>query len=207
LLSFSYSIFILLSHCSIYNIFNSEFRIALRGKVNDTVNIGLTSIESMLPIGRGQRQLILGDRNTGKTSIFVAAVVTANLKEVSLNSFGSKRLFCFYVGICLNLSKLYKLIDTIVLNKCFTFYCLSTHSSSSAMLTFTAPMNGIVIAEIMRDRGFDCLIAFDDLSKHSKCYRQISLTLGNMVGRDAFPANIFNIHSSLLERCGKLNNI
>lgn len=184
--------------------------------MNETLITGLRIVDTLLPLGRGQRQLILGDRNTGKTSIGLSTLITNNKNNYvgSIDGFGSKRLFGIYMGINQNLSKLYKL--TRLFN--FTFYSLlttttttltlilGTHSSSSAMITLTLPILGTTLGEILRDRGFDVLICLDDLTKHAKSYRQISLIVGKVPSRDAFPADIFNIHSSILERCGRLNN-
>ena len=179
-------------------------RIALRAKVNDSLITGLRVVDSILPVGRGQRQLILGDRYTGKTSIFLSLLITLNRLNflVAIDGFGTQRLFGIYIGMNQNLSKLSQLISSIVIDW-FTLI-LASHSSSSSLLSFLIALIGISIAERLRDRGFDSCICFDDLSKHSKCYRQISLILAKIPSRDAFPADIFNIHSSLLERCGKL---
>ena len=116
---------------------------------------------------------------------------------------GTKRVFGIYIGINQNLSKLGKLISFVWL---VDWYCLvlSSHSSSSSLLSYTLPLIGISIAERLRDRGFDTILCFDDSSKHSKSYRQISLILSKIPSRDAFPSDIFNIHASILERCGKL---
>ena len=116
---------------------------------------------------------------------------------------GTKRIFGLYVGINQNLSKLSKFISFIYL---INWYCLilSSHSSSSSLLSYTLPLIGISIAERLRDRGFDCIICFDDFSKHPKSYRQISLILAKIPSRDAFPSDIPNIHASISERCGKL---
>ncbi len=121
----------------------------------------------------------------------------------SIEGMGTKRIFGLYVGINQNLSKLSKFISFIWL---INWYCLilSSHSSSSSLLSYTLPLIGISIAERLRDRGFDSVICFDDFSKHSKSYRQISLILAKIPSRDAFPSDIFNIHASILERCGKL---
>ncbi len=121
----------------------------------------------------------------------------------SIEGMGTKRIFALYVGINQNLSKLSKFISFIWL---INWYCLilSSHSSSSSLLSYTLPLIGISIAERVRDRGFDSVICFDDFSKHSKSYRQISLILAKIPSRDAFPSDIFNIHASILERCGKL---
>ncbi len=121
----------------------------------------------------------------------------------SIEGLGTSRIFALYVGIHQNLSKLSKFISFIWL---INWYCLilSSHSSSSSLLSYTLPLIGISIAERLRDRGFDSVICLDDFSKHSKSYRQISLILAKIPSRDAFPSDIFNIHASILERCGKL---
>jgi len=117
----------------------------------------------------------------------------------SIEGFGTKRLFGIYIGVNVSLNKLSKLILYLIFNNWYTFI-LSTHSSSSSLLSFIVPLIGVTIAERLRDRGFDCCICFDDLSKHSRSYRQISLSQNKIPSRDAYPSDIFNIHSSLLER-------
>lgn len=166
---------------------------------------GLRIVDSMLAIGRGQRQLILGDRYTGKTSIYISLLLKVNVVNVigSLDGLGSRRIFGLYVGINQNLSKLSKLIYLFGVINWFSLI-LATHSSSSSLLSFMLPMIAVSISERLRDRGYDICICFDDLSKHSKAYRQCSLLLNKIPSRDAYPADIFNVHSSLLERCGKL---
>jgi proton translocating ATP synthase F1 alpha subunit len=147
----------------------------------------------------------LGDRSTGKTSIFLYTVLSSYYFNyvASVDGFGVKRIFSVYVGVSLNLSKLSKLIASIVFN--YYLLVIATHSSSTAIINFLIVFIGITICELIRDRGYDSVICFDDLSKHAKSYRQISLILGRVPSRDAFPADVFNIHSSLLERCGKLS--
>ena len=186
------------------NLLKRGCRIALRGKVNDSLISGLRLIDSILPVGRGQRQLILGDRYTGKTSIFLSFLLTSNRFNFigSIDGFGTKRLFAPYIGMNQNLSKLSQLINSLFYD--WFSLILTSHSSSSSLLSSIIPLIGISIAERLRDRASECIICFDDLSKHSKSYRQISLILAKIPSRDAFPADIFNIHSSLLERCGKL---
>ena len=190
------------------NLLNKGSRIALRGKVNDTMSTGLLIVDSCLPIGRGQRQLILGDRYTGKTSIFISSIITSNFtSNLTINGFGTKRLYSIYVAININLSKLLSIIDSIFnSNSQHNTLILSTQSSTNSLLSFLLPNLGINIAETLRNIGIDTLICFDDLSKHSKAYRQISLLSSIIPSRDAFPSNIFNIHSSLLERSGKLSS-
>jgi F-type H+-transporting ATPase subunit alpha len=214
-------------------------RIALRNKVNDSLITGIRLVDSCLPIGRGQRQLILGDKSTGKTSIFVFSLLTSWRYSIisSFEGISTKRLFGLYLGININLSKLMKLLYSVVSYSSFSnteskqfaslndgspsaivlsnslsisnyssvlFLVVSTHSSSSALLSFMIINLGITVGERLRDRGFDSLICFDDLSKHAKCYRQVSLLLGRVPSRDAYSSDVFNIHSSLLERSGRL---
>jgi len=161
-------------------------------------------VDACINIGRGQRQLILGDRSLGKTSIFLSIIITSNLFNyiTTIHGFGSKRLFCIYIGINQNLSKLGYVIHYMLCS--LLMIILSSCSSSSSLLSFSIPLIGISIAERLRDRGYDSSICFDDCSQHSKTYRQISLILAKIPSRDAMPADIFNIHSSLLERSGKL---
>ena len=197
--------FILLYY-AYYNLFKKGVRIALRSKVNDWLLSGIRIIDCILPIGRGQRQLILGDRYTGKTSIYLSLILKLNVNNTigSIDGLGSRRIFGVYCGINQNLSKLSKLIYILGIMNWFTLI-LTTHSSSSSLLSFMIPLIAISISERIRDRGYNVCVCFDDLCKHSKSYRQCSLILNKIPSRDAYPADIFNIHSSLLERCGKLN--
>jgi len=180
-------------------------RIALRNKVNESCLFGITIIDSILPVGQGQRQLILGDRYTGKTSIFLFLLFYYYFifnKNLSIDGFCINRLIGIYIGISQNLTKIktiiYKFINLFIL-------CILSLTSDSCLLSFYLPLFGLSICERLRDRGNNIILCFDDFSKHSKCYRQISLILGKIPSRDAFPSDIFNIHSSLLERCGKLS--
>ena len=180
------------------NLLKRGCRIALRAKVNDSSISGLRVVDSILPVGRGQRQLILGDRYTGKTSISLSFLITSNRFNFigSIDGFGTKRLFALYIGMNQNLSKLSKLINSLIIDR---FSLISTsHSSSSSLLSFMIPLIGISIAERLRDRAFECVICFDDLSKHSKSYRQIPSIPAKIPSRDASPADIFNIHSPTL---------
>ena len=183
------------------NLLKRGIRIALRAKVNDSWITGLRVVDSILPVGRGQRQLILGDRYTGKTCLFLSTLLQSSAMNIlgSIDGLGTKRLFGLYVGLNQNLSKLSKLISSLYYIHWFSFI-LSTHSSSSSLLSFMIPFIGVSIAERLRDRGFDCCICFDDLSKHSRSYRQISILQNKIPSRDAYPSDVFNIHSSLLER-------
>ena len=188
-----------------YNLLKRGVRIALRSKINDCLISGLRLIDSILAIGRGQRQLILGDRYTGKTSIYLSLILKLNILNVigSIDGLGTRRIFGIYIGINQNLSKLSKLMYFLGIINWFSLI-LATHSSSSSLLSFMIPLIAMSISERLRDRGYDICLCFDDLSKHSKAYRQVSLLLNKIPSRDAYPADVFNIHSSLLERCGKL---
>lgn len=190
---------------SYYNLLKRGVRISLRSKVNDSLITGLRIVDSILPVGRGQRQLICGDRYTGKTSIYLSLLLHCNYLSLlgTIEGIGTKRIFGIYIGINQNLSKLCKLITFLLLINWFSLI-ISSHSSSSSLLSYIIPLIGISIAERLRDRGLDTIICFDDLSKHSKSYRQISLILAKIPSRDAFPSDIFNCHSTILERCGKL---
>ena len=185
------------------NLLKRGTRIALRAKVNDSLIFGVQLIDSLLPVGRGQRQLILGDRYTGKTSLFSSSLLHSSMVNVmhTIDGFGSKRIFGIYIGLSQSLNKLSKLISTLSIIGYFIFI-FSTQPSSSSLLSFMIPMIGISIAERIKDRGFDVVLCFDDLSKHSRSYRQISLLQNKIPSRDAYPSDVFNIHSSLLERAG-----
>ncbi len=193
---------------SYYTVFKRGTRIGLRSRVNDSLLVGLRIIDSLLPVGRGQRQLILGDRYSGKTSIFFTLLIKLSTLNIiiSIDGLGTRRTFGIYIGISINLSKLNSIINSLLIINWYVLI-LSTHSSSTALLSFLLPLIGLTLGERLRDRGIDVVICLDDLSKHSKSYRQISLLLGKIPSRDAYPADIFNIHSSLLERCSKLKSI
>ena len=190
---------------SYYNILKRGVRIALRSKVNDSLITGLRIVDSILPVGRGQRQLISGDRYTGKTPIYLPLLLHGNYLSLSgsLEGLGTKRIFGIHIGINQNPSKSSKLISFLWL---INWFCLilGSHSSSSSLLSYTLPLLGISIAERLRDRGFDTIIPFDDSPKHSKSYRQISSIPAKIPSRDASPSDIPNIHASILERGGKL---
>ena len=123
----------------------------------------------------------------------------------SIHGLGSQRLLCIYIGINQNLSKIYKLMNHLFYH--ILFLLLSTHSSSTALLSFIISLVGISIIERLRDRGFDCVICYDDCIQHAKSYRQISLILSKIPSRDAYSADIFNIHASILERSSSINGV
>jgi len=188
-----------------YNLLKRGVRIALRPKVNDCLISGIRIIDSILAIGRGQRQLILGDRYTGKTSIHLSLIPKMNILNIigTIDGLGTRRLFGLYCGINQNLNKMSKLINIFgIINRYSPI--LATHSSPPSSFSSMIPLVAVSIGERLRDRGYDIRICSDDSSKHSKAYRQCSSSLNKIPSRDAFPPDISNIHPSLLERCGKL---
>lgn len=167
-----------------------------RAKVNEALYTGLLAIDAMVPIGKGQRELIMGDRQTGKTSIAVDTI---------LNQKG-KNVYCVYVAIgqkALAISKLVRVLEKYNAMEYTTVVCST--ASDSASLQYIAPYTGTAVAEHFMHEGKDVLIVYDDLSKHAVAYRTISLLLRRPAGREAFPGDIFYIHSRLLERSAKLN--
>ena len=168
-----------------------------RKSVNQPLQTGILSIDAMFPIGRGQRELIIGDRQTGKTSIAIDTILNQKGKDV----------ICVYVAIGHNASTIAKVVNN--LNKYdamdYTIVVAST-ASDSAPLQYIAPYSGTAIAEYFMHKGKDVLIVYDDLSKHAVAYRTLSLLLGRSPGREAYPGDVFYLHSRLLERSSKLKD-
>ena len=182
-------------------------RISLRAKANDNIISGSRVVDAILPVGRGQRQLILGDRYTGKPSISLPLLISSSVlnSSGSIDGSGTKRLFGPYIGINNNPSKLSKLIYSLLSLSIDWFLLVrAPHSAPSSMLSSMLPWIGITIAERLRDRGSDISIRSDDPSKHAKSYRQIPSSIGKIPPRDAYPADVLNIHPPLSERCGKI---
>ena len=167
-----------------------------RKSVNQPLQTGILSIDAMFPIGRGQRELIIGDRQTGKTSIAIDTILNQKGKDV----------ICVYVAIGQKASTIAKVVNN--LNKYdamdYTIVVAST-ASDSAPLQYIAPYSGTAIAEYFMHKGKDVLIVYDDLSKHAVAYRTLSLLLGRSPGREAYPGDVFYLHSRLLERSSRLN--
>ena len=168
-----------------------------RKSVNQPLQTGILSIDAMFPIGRGQRELIIGDRQTGKTSIAIDTILNQKGKDV----------ICVYVAIGQKASTIAKVVNN--LNKYdamdYTIVVAST-ASDSAPLQYIAPYSGTAIAEYFMHKGKDVLIVYDDLSKHAVAYRTLSLLLGRSPGREAYPGDVFYLHSRLLERSSKLKD-
>ena len=168
-----------------------------RQSVKQPMETGILAIDSMFPIGRGQRELIIGDRQTGKTSIAVDTILNQKGKDV----------VCIYVAIGQKASMVAKLVNTLTKNGAMDYsIVLSSTASESASLQYIAPYAGTALAEYFMYKGKDVLIVYDDLSKHAVAYRALSLLLERSPGREAYPGDVFYLHSRLLERSSKLND-
>ena len=168
-----------------------------RQPVSQPMETGILAIDSMFPIGRGQRELIIGDRQTGKTSIALDTILNQKGKDV----------ICIYVAIGQKASTIAKFVNTLKKNDAMD-YCVvvSATASDPAPLQYIAPYSGTSIAEYFMNRGRDVLIVYDDLSKHAVAYRALSLLLERSPGREAYPGDVFYLHSRLLERSAKLSD-
>jgi len=176
-----------------------------RKSVHEPMQTGLKSVDSLVPIGRGQRELIIGDRQTGKTAIAIDAII--NQKPNFETGDDKKRLYCIYVAIGQKRSTVSNIVTTLR-NKDAMKYTIvvAATASEAAPLQFLAPYSGCAIGEFFRDNGKHCLIIYDDLSKQAVAYRQMSLLLRRPPGREAYPGDVFYLHSRLLERAAKLND-
>jgi F-type H+-transporting ATPase subunit alpha len=171
-----------------------------RESVNTPLHTGIKAIDAIIPIGRGQRELIIGDRQTGKTAVALDAILN------QLHDKGRKRPICIYVAIGQKESKIVKIAETLKKYDALQYSIIvSASASSPAAMWYLAPYVGCAIGEYFRDKGEDALIVYDDLSKHAWAYRQISLLLRRPPGREAYPGDIFYLHSRLLERAAKLS--
>ena len=168
-----------------------------RKSVSQPVQTGLKSIDSMVPIGRGQRELIIGDRQTGKTAVAVDTIINQK----------GQNLTCIYVAIGQKASTIANVVRKLEENgaMAYTIVVAATASESAAM-QYIAPYSGCTMGEYFRDRGEDALIIYDDLTKQAWAYRQISLLLRRPPGREAYPGDVFYLHSRLLERAARVND-
>jgi len=167
-----------------------------RKSVNKSLATGIKSIDSMIPIGRGQRELIIGDRQTGKTAIAIDTIINQK----------SDNVICIYVGIGQKASSIAAIVKKLSEHDAMSHtIIISATASSSAALQYIAPYTGCSIGEYFRDKGEDALIIYDDLTKQAWAYRQISLLLRRPPGREAYPGDVFYLHSRLLERSAKVN--
>ncbi len=167
-----------------------------RESVRVPLQTGIKAIDAMIPIGRGQRELIIGDRQTGKTAIAIDAILNQKGQDV----------ICIYVAISQKESKVAKIVAELEQRGAMDYtIVVSASASESAAMSFIAPYAGVAMGEYFMDQGKDVLVVYDDLSKHAVAYREISLLLRRPPGREAYPGDVFYLHSRLLERAAKLN--
>jgi F-type H+-transporting ATPase subunit alpha len=172
-----------------------------RQPVNEPLQTGIKSIDAMIPIGRGQRELIIGDRQTGKTAVAIDTII--NQKEFFEKG---KPVFCIYVAVGQKGSTVASVVNTLRENGALAYTVVVTATASDpAPLQFYAPFAGAAIGEFFRDTGRPALIIYDDLSKQAVAYREVSLLLRRPPGREAYPGDVFYLHSRLLERAAKIN--
>lgn len=168
-----------------------------RKSVNEPLQTGIKAIDAMIPVGRGQRELIIGDRQTGKTAIALDTIINQKGKNV----------YCFYVAIGQKQSTVAQVVDKLKSYGAMEYTTvIAANASDPAPLQFIAPYSGCAMAEYFRDSGRHALVVYDDLSKHAVAYRQLSLLLRRPPGREAFPGDVFYVHSRLLERAAKLSD-
>ncbi|EMD83704.1 F0F1 ATP synthase subunit alpha [Pacificimonas flava] len=175
-----------------------------RKSVHEPMQTGLKAVDALVPIGRGQRELIIGDRQTGKSAVAVDAII--NQKGVNAGDDESKKLYCVYVAIGQKRSTVAQLVRALEENGAMEYSIIvAATASEPAPLQYLAPYTGCAMAEYFRDNGMHSLIVYDDLSKQAVAYRQMSLLLRRPPGREAYPGDVFYLHSRLLERAAKLN--
>jgi len=176
-----------------------------RKSVHEPMQTGIKSIDSLIPIGRGQRELIIGDRQTGKTAIILDTFI--NQKESHKSENESDKLYCIYVAIGQKRSSVARFVKKLEENGALEYsVVISATASDPAPMQFLAPYAGCAIGEYFRDNGMHAVIAYDDLSKHAVAYRQMSLLLRRPPGREAYPGDVFYLHSRLLERAAKMSD-
>ncbi|MEO0880968.1 MAG: F0F1 ATP synthase subunit alpha, partial [Pseudomonadota bacterium] len=176
-----------------------------RKSVHEPVQTGIKAIDAMIPVGRGQRELVIGDRQTGKTAICVDAIL--NQKAANLGDDETKKLYCVYVAVGQKRSTVAQIVKTLEDNGALDYsIVVAATASEPAPLQFLAPFAGCAMGEYFRDNGMHSLIIYDDLSKQAVAYRQMSLLLRRPPGREAYPGDVFYLHSRLLERAAKLND-
>ena len=177
-----------------------------RKSVHETMATGLKSVDSLIPIGRGQRELIIGDRQTGKTAVAIDTILNQKSYNDAAGSDESKKLYCVYVAIGQKRSTVAQLVKKLEETGAIEYsIVVAATASDPAPMQFLAPYSATAMAEYFRDNGKHALIIYDDLSKQAVAYRQMSLLLRRPPGREAYPGDVFYLHSRLLERSAKLN--
>ncbi|HKF59963.1 MAG TPA: F0F1 ATP synthase subunit alpha [Dongiaceae bacterium] len=175
-----------------------------RRSVHEPVQSGLKAIDALVPVGRGQRELIIGDRQTGKTAVAIDTIL--NQKKINAGGDESKKLYCVYVAIGQKRSTVAQIVKTLEDNGALDYsIVVAATASEPAPLQYLAPYTGCTMGEFFRDNGMHAVIIYDDLSKQAVAYRQMSLLLRRPPGREAYPGDVFYLHSRLLERAAKMN--
>ncbi|MEE9211008.1 MAG: F0F1 ATP synthase subunit alpha, partial [Kiloniellales bacterium] len=175
-----------------------------RRSVHEPMQTGLKAIDSLIPVGRGQRELIIGDRQTGKTAIALDTIL--NQKDINASGDESKKLYCIYVAIGQKRSSVAQFVKALEDRGALDYtIVVSATASEPAPLQFLAPYTGCTMGEYFRDNGMHAVIFYDDLSKQAVSYRQMSLLLRRPPGREAYPGDVFYLHSRLLERAAKMS--
>jgi len=179
-----------------------------RQPVKEPLQTGLKAIDGMIPIGRGQRELIIGDRQTGKTAIAIDTIINQKWTHTEeAKKYGVKPVYCIYVAIGQKGSSVAQVVAKLEEEGAMDYTTVILASASDpAPMQFIAPYSGATLGEYFRDRGMHALVIYDDLSKHAQAYRQVSLLLRRPPGREAYPGDIFYLHSRLLERASKLSD-
>ena len=178
-----------------------------RQPVKEPIQTGITAVDAMIPIGRGQRELIIGDRQTGKTAVAIDAIINQKYTHTAeAKSLGIKPVYCVYVAIGQKSSTIAQVVSKLHEHGAMDFTTvISASASEPAPLQFIAPYSGATLGEYFRDNGKHALVIYDDLSKQAASYRELSLLLRRPPGREAYPGDVFYLHSRLLERASKLN--
>lgn len=176
-----------------------------RKSVHEPLQTGIKIIDLLIPIGRGQRELIIGDRQIGKTTIALDTII--NQKKTNDEVSENQKVYCVYVAIGQKISTVAKVVNKLRESRALEYTTVVVASASDcAPMQFLAPYTGCTIGEFFRDNGMHCLVVYDDLSKHAVSYRQMSLLLRRPPGREAYPGDIFYVHSRLLERAAKMSD-
>jgi F-type H+-transporting ATPase subunit alpha len=176
-----------------------------RKSVHEPVQTGLKAIDALVPVGRGQRELIIGDRQTGKTAVAIDTFI--NQKEANQGTDESKKLYCIYVAVGQKRSTVAQIVRQLEENGAMEYsIVIAATASEPAPLQYLAPYTGAAMGEFFRDNGMHAVIVYDDLSKQAVAYRQMSLLLRRPPGREAYPGDVFYLHSRLLERAAKMND-
>jgi F-type H+-transporting ATPase subunit alpha len=176
-----------------------------RTSVNEPMQTGLKALDALVPVGRGQRELIIGDRQTGKTAVAIDTFI--NQKAANAGTDESKKLYCIYVAVGQKRSTVAQIVRALEENGAMEYsIVVAATASEPAPLQFLAPYTGCTMGEYFRDNGMHAVIVYDDLSKQAVAYRQMSLLLRRPPGREAYPGDVFYLHSRLLERAAKMND-